>query len=157
MVQFSKDNLVSVLQHTMRKVLPSPLEYMVAMNDFLQPLSESKQARDEIISGGLVEYWVELCIRQAENDGKHSPDERIASVTMLCDVWTLFPKVIEDRDDFVDNIIAALKRGSRDKYKPMRLSTIAQMFRLLDNFSSAKNPSAPLLYKTLSHSLVENH
>ena len=47
--------------------------------------------------------------------------------------------------------------AARDKYKPMRLSTIAQMFRLLDNFSTTKNPSAPLLYKTLGHSLVENH
>lgn len=31
-----------------------------------------------------------------------------------------------------------------------------QFFRILDKFSSTKNPSAPLIYKTLVFSLVEN-
>jgi hypothetical protein len=36
------------------------------------------------------------------------------------------------------------------------LISIAQFFRILDKFSFTKNPSAPLLYKTLVFSLVES-
>jgi hypothetical protein len=32
-----------------------------------------------------------------------------------------------------------LKRGARDKHKPIRIVAVCQMFRLLDKFSEEKN------------------
>jgi hypothetical protein len=49
-----------------------------------------------------------------------------------------------------------LKRGARDKHRPIRTVAVALMFKILDKFSEDKNPSAPSLYKTLIYSLVEN-
>lgn len=49
-----------------------------------------------------------------------------------------------------------LKRGARDRYKPIRTVAICELFRLLDKFSEEKNASAPAIYKTLIFSLVEN-
>lgn len=49
-----------------------------------------------------------------------------------------------------------LKRGARDKHRPLRTVSIALIFRILDKFAEEKNPSAPALYKTLIFSLVEN-
>jgi hypothetical protein len=49
-----------------------------------------------------------------------------------------------------------LKRGARDKYKPIRIVAICELFRLLDKFSEEKNASAPAVYKTLIFSLVES-
>jgi hypothetical protein len=49
-----------------------------------------------------------------------------------------------------------LKRGARDKHRPIRTVAICSLFRLLDKFSEEKNNSAPSIYKTLIFSLVEN-
>lgn len=49
-----------------------------------------------------------------------------------------------------------LKRGSRDKHRPIRTVAVCSLFRLLDKFSEEKNNSAPSIYKTLIFSLVEN-
>jgi hypothetical protein len=49
-----------------------------------------------------------------------------------------------------------LKRGSRDKHRPIRTVAVCALFRLLDKFSEDKNNSAPSIYKTLIFSLVEN-
>lgn len=49
-----------------------------------------------------------------------------------------------------------LKRGSRDKNRPIRTVSVCSLFRLLDKFSEEKNTSAPSIYKTLIFSLVEN-
>lgn len=49
-----------------------------------------------------------------------------------------------------------LKRGARDKHKPIRTVAVCALFRLLDKFSEEKNNSAPAIYKTLIFSLVEN-
>lgn len=49
-----------------------------------------------------------------------------------------------------------LKRGARDKHRPIRTVAVCSLFRLLDKFSEDKNNSAPSIYKTLIFSLVEN-
>lgn len=49
-----------------------------------------------------------------------------------------------------------LKRGARDKHRPIRTVAVCGLFRLLDKFSEEKNTSAPSIYKTLIFSLVEN-
>lgn len=49
-----------------------------------------------------------------------------------------------------------LKKGARDRHKPVRIVSICEMFRLLDKFSEDKNPAAPSIYKALIYSLVEN-
>lgn len=49
-----------------------------------------------------------------------------------------------------------LKRGARDKHRPIRTVSVSSLFRLLDKFSEEKNSSAPSIYKTLIFSLVEN-
>lgn len=49
-----------------------------------------------------------------------------------------------------------LKRGARDRHKPIRTVAICGLFKLLDKFSEERNPSAPSIYKTLIFSLVEN-
>lgn len=49
-----------------------------------------------------------------------------------------------------------LKRGARDRHKPIRIVAVSLLFRLLDKFSEEKNPSAPTIYKTLIFSIVEN-
>ena len=55
-----------------------------------------------------------------------------------------------------DNLLNMLKRGARDKHRPIRTVSIALLFKLLDKFSEEKNNSAPTIYKTLIFSLVEN-
>ena len=50
-----------------------------------------------------------------------------------------------------------MKRASRDRFRPLRITALSQMFRLLDVFSKTKNSYAPTIYKALAMSLVENH
>ena len=52
-----------------------------------------------------------------------------------------------------------LKRGSKDKYRPLRITTICQMFWLMSEFSKGEkwNQHAPTLYKNIAFSLIENH
>ena len=53
-------------------------------------------------------------------------------------------------------MLSMLKRGARDKHRPIRTVSVCALFRLLDKFSEDKNTSAPAIYKTLIFSLVEN-
>jgi hypothetical protein len=156
-IQFAKGSLIDILKELMRSLYPSPLEYIAIVNDFTHVLSENKEYREEMLSSGLIDFWLEFCVRQADNDGTHSSEERTAAVTFLSDMWVMFTEKLFQREDLGSQILRVLKRASRDRFRPLRLTALSQMFRLLDIFSKTKNSYAPLIYKALAMSLVENH
>lgn len=105
---------------------------------------------------GILDFWIESCVRQSDNDGKHSYDERIAAITLLAEIWLSFTDHIDQKEEVANSVLQMLKRGSRDKHRPIRTVAVCALFRLLDKFSEEKNSSAPSIYKTLIFSLVEN-
>lgn len=141
----------------MRSLYPSPLEYVAIVNDFTNVLAENKEYREEMLSSGLIDFWLEMNVRQADNDGNHSSEERTASIAFLADLWVLFTDKLYQREDLANQILKVFKRASRDKFRPLRITALSQMFRLLDVFSRTKNTYAPSIYKAIAMSLVENH
>lgn len=57
----------------------------------------------------------------------------------------------------LESTLKVFKRSCRDKNRSLRICAIGMLFRLLDQFAGAKNNQAPVLYKILTFSLVENH
>lgn len=157
MIQFAKGSLIDILKDLMRSLYPSPLEYVSIVNEFTHVLAENKEYRDEMLTSGLIDYWLEMNVRQADNDGSHSPEERTVAVSFLADLWVLFAEKLYQREDLADQIIKVFKRASRDRFRPLRITALAQLFRLLDLFSKKKNANAPSIYKAIAMSLVENH
>ena len=104
----------------------------------------------------MIDYWVEMCAREAENDGKHPIEERISSLALLADLWLLFTPYVDSKGETVNTVIFMLKRAVRERSKAIRLASVAFLFRILDDFSMTKNKSAPIIYKTLIFSLIEN-
>lgn len=64
---------------------------------------------------------------------------------------------MHQREDLGNQILKVMKRASRDRFRPLRITALSQMFRLLDVFSKSKNSYAPSIYKAIAMSLVENH
>jgi hypothetical protein len=114
------------------------------------------QCNEEVFTSGLLDFWLDSCIRQADNDGKHSYDERIAALTLLTEIWLSYTSIVDQKEELANSVLQMLKRGARDRHRPIRIVAVSELFRLLDKFSEEKNPSAPAIYKTLIFSLVEN-
>lgn len=157
MVAFAKGNLPNILKEIIRPLYPSPREYISMINNFTHVLAEEPHSRQELLDAGLIDYWLEHNISQADNDAKNSPEERTTSLAFVCDLWVLFPDKISDRGDIKNQIVSLLKKLCVEKFRPLRICANAQMFRLLDIFSKEKNPVAPELFRNISYSLTENH
>ena len=54
------------------------------------------------------------------------------------------------------NILNLLKRASREKNILLKITSITFLFKLLENFAKIKNFNAPIVYKILTFSLIEN-
>lgn len=53
-------------------------------------------------------------------------------------------------------MINFLARSVREKSQPVQYSSLVLQFKLLLQFGLEKNPYAPIIYKTLTLSLIEN-
>lgn len=96
---FSKGRISHVLNNLIKNLFPSPLEYIVMINDFLHVIIKNEDDKKEILDHGVVDFWLELGNKQADNDNKHSPEERTVAIAFLADIWEVFPEKLDLRDD----------------------------------------------------------
>jgi hypothetical protein len=94
---------------------------------------------EKVESSGLIDYWVELCAREADNDGKHSNEERLAALAVLSDIWLSFTDFIDKREEMTNTILFMLKRAVRERTKSIRTASTIFLFRMLDILSETKN------------------
>lgn len=155
LAQFARNNFVELFTIQMPASLPESINYLTTVDELLPSFCEIRSAKQEIISGGIVEFWVDLGLKEA--DDFKEPGTKLAAMNFMTNVWMLFPSVIENHEHLANEIIATLKKGWRDKLNILKFACIGKVFQLLEVFSVERNPFAPIIYKTLTFYLVENY
>jgi hypothetical protein len=54
---------------------------MNTMNEFIGPLSESKQSRDEIIASGVLDFWISFTVKFVDKEITIPADVKMAAVS----------------------------------------------------------------------------
>ncbi|OMJ93856.1 hypothetical protein SteCoe_3045 [Stentor coeruleus] len=155
LAQFARNNFIELFTIQMPASLSESINYITTVDELLPNFCEIRSAKQEIISGGIVEFWVDLGLKEA--DDFKEPGTRLAAMNFMINVWMLFPSVIENHEYLANEIIATLKKGWRDKLNILKFACIGKAFQLLEVFSGERNPFAPIIYKTLTFYLVENY
>ena len=115
----------------------STAEYLGLVSDLLPHISEI--APEKILSSGTVDYWLELCAREAEND-KHGENlnDRIVALALLSEIWYLFTDYVDSKEEMANTLLFMLKRAIRERAKSIRLTSVAYLFKLLDKLLSQR-------------------
>ena len=50
------------------------------MSEFIGPLSESKQSREEIIESGVLDYWISFTVKFTDKEITLPADVRMAAI-----------------------------------------------------------------------------
>jgi hypothetical protein len=144
--------MLLILRDELQNQTKSKFEYILIISDLLPFLTN----HEKVENSGLIDYWVELCAREAENDGKHSNEERLAALAVLSDIWLTFTEFVDQREEMTNTILFMLKRAVRERTKSIRTASTIFLFRMLETLSATKNKSAPVILKTLIFALIEN-
>lgn len=65
----------------MKRAIETDKDYMNTMNEFLGPLSQSKQSRDELIKSGVLDFWISFAVKFVDREGTMPTDVRMAAVS----------------------------------------------------------------------------
>lgn len=103
----------------------------------------------------IVDMMVEAHLRNF--NALKDDDERIASLTFLCEVWLHWTAKINTMGDVGNEIVKMLHGFCKQCNSPTKIAILSMMFELLQNFAGQKNKFAPVLYKSLTYILIENH
>ena len=155
--QFGKHNLMELFTMHMRNFLADKAFYFDFVQDMFYSIVDTSISRESFVNSGLLDYWIELALRQADFDGRNSTAERVSAISFLVDVWAHYSGKIEEREEIANAVLKVLKKGCRDRVKNIRMVSIASLYKLLDVFTNERNKYAPILYKTLTFLTVENH
>lgn len=153
LVQFGRNNFTELFTIQLRSCLPTISSYLNTMDNFLPGLCEIRAAKSEIQSAGIIDYWIKLSLQESELEGQ----TKLSASNLLCNIWMLFPTILENNEGIASEILSLLKRLWRDKSRVLKFCSICKAFQLLENFTNERNPYAPIIYKTLTFYLVENY
>jgi hypothetical protein len=63
----------------------------------------------------MIDYWIEMCSREAENEGINTAENRIPAVVLLVELWLSFTEYVDSKATMLDAIIFMMKRSVRDR------------------------------------------
>jgi len=160
MINIGKGNLTELFTNYHKNLIKDPVIYWRTVLSFINPLSEviktcNEQDKEELIK--ILQYWLDSSCRNSDNDGRHTNDERAVALNLLSEIWLSFPNIVEEKEELANHVMTMLKRGTRDKNITMQIFSLSHLFKLLETFAAQKNAHAPIIYKALTFSLVENH
>ena len=61
----------------------------------LEPLSEVKQSKDALVKSGVLEFVVKFAHKMADYGKDREPDDWMAALCILTEIWYWYPSVIE--------------------------------------------------------------
>ena len=127
---------------------------MELVGEFLPIMSDlwSEKASES----GLIEFWLDLASREAENDFKVQNWEKVLAIALLTEIWLLFTDYVDDKEAVTNTLIFVFKRTVSERTKSIRLLSIAYLFNVLEKLITLKKKAALTLYRTLIYSLVES-
>ena len=111
---------------------------------------------EKAIDSGLIDFWLDLASREAENDFKVQNREKVLAIALLTEIWLLFTDYVDEKDAVTNTLIFVFKRMVSERTKSIRLLSIAYLFKVLEKLIELKKKAALTLYRTLIFSLVES-
>lgn len=155
--QIAKNNFMELFTHHFKNQFTDKVSLIEAIHELLSYVINTSMFRDGIQSNGVLDDWIQMSIRISDFDGINTPEERISALSFLSYLWEIQSEKINESPDISATILTMLKRGCRDRSKVLRIVSCELMFKLLTVFATERNPSAPIIYKSLTFLMIEYH
>lgn len=157
LMQIGRFSMLEMFTVEFRKILPDPLAYSTFVSHILKPLTASKLVKEEIQNSGIFEFIVEIAMKSDETNFRNEHGFKMVAIDLLVGLWLLFPIKFEQDPTLGNGVLNFLKRSSRLGTYSFKSYIFARFSELLDYFSDKRNPYAPVSYKIMIFSLIENY
>ncbi|CAD8193441.1 unnamed protein product [Paramecium pentaurelia] len=150
--QVARFNIVDFFTVQFKKQLADKCVDM--LNSLIEFLYQQKTLKDELISQGIVQYWAQAALKMSDSDQLPIKIQGLKYLTLN---WLLYPIQFEEDQNYPNQYLFLMKKGTRDSSNNLKYFSLNMLFRLLDKLATDRNPYAAVLYKKLTFTLIENY
>lgn len=159
LLQVGQFNFIEFFTMNLRNVTVDNLEYISLISEFAlhMRISESDTIIEEINMSGVVGYWVELGLAEAEAGTGKNNNNRASGMSFLITTVTTFFSSIEESENLMNSVLGLINRTCRDESEVLKYISAGMLFYLFDFLAEKKSNFAPIVYRTLTFLLVETY
>lgn len=152
---FSKKNLDVIFNFHLQDYCKTTQNYIKFISLCVGTFSRTHYAQF-FFNQGLIDIWADISLRESEKDPKNL-DRKSFYINFICEIWSSFSNIIELKEELGTNMLAVIKRSTREASKVLKFIIYGRLFHLLNVFTTQKTSFAPIVYKTLAFFLIENY
>ena len=157
LLQIGQYNYIDFFTLQLKNLIADNSEYIAMVTEFLQHIAQSESTAEEISNSGVVAYWVEMGISEAEAGTGKNRDSRASGMCFLMSIIRCFYTTVEENENTMNSILGLINRTCRDESEGMKYMAIGMLFYLLDFLANKKSAFAPIVYRILTFLLVETY
>lgn len=150
---FASSNFKELFTVILPELIPEIIQYLAFMHELIVEIGSGRY-KDFLASQQVYEFLIELALDQAENQSIQA-DERMTSINILCEIWRQ-TSIIDLSEEYSSRVIKTFEKISREKSVLLKISCLSRFFNLLEHLAESRNSFAPVVYKIITFSLVEN-
>jgi hypothetical protein len=155
---------VPLFENSIRPMMLNMSCYFILISDYMEQMNDIILAH----SPDLITYFVSVGLEHIDSpksigsnptvkrasDGDEASSQ-LKALSMLCQIWSLFPIFIEESPEISDGIMTAFKKCWRPESPPaMRINSVAVFLNTFEHFIASKNPFGPLFWQTLTATFI---
>ena len=155
-LQIGQYNYIELFTLHIRNLLETK-EYIDLTSEFMYQIKDSESIKEDIENCGIVAYWAELSIKEAEAGIGKSNDSRAAGLSLLTRLVSTFNAKLEESETLLNSILGLINRTCRDDNRLLKFLSLGMMFYLFEFLTHFQSSYAPIVYRTLTFLLVETY
>mmetsp|Transcript_13488 Transcript_13488/g.25380 ORF Transcript_13488/g.25380 Transcript_13488/m.25380 type:complete len:1523 (+) Transcript_13488:11-4579(+) len=156
LLNFSQNNLVELFTLHLRNFLQDTKDYLSFISEMLPFLKEMQSNTEEIFLAGVVGYWAEIAMREAELDSRRGSSGKMLALALIVELWKEF-YCGKDGDILINPVLNLLSRAAREEQMCVKSCAMALMFDCLEFLAKSRNAHSASFYKALTFVLVGNY
>lgn len=149
---YGKRNLEMLLVEILSEYYKKP-EYYAILSMIIRSCKSNE--REMLETQGVVLSLLKFAIQYYDYEGKNH-SFRFSTVTLLCEIWTLFPKFVEHQEALANSVLTVIIRASKERSRLLKFGSYAHLFKLLILLADLRSPYAPIILKRLVFGLIES-
>lgn len=104
----------------LRNLTPDQAQYMDFITDIYSTVADTFIAKEALVSSGVLDFWIDTAIRQADSDNQGTVSEKTSALSFLAEVWITKSERVQSREEVALAILKLLNKGSRDRSKNLK-------------------------------------
>lgn len=139
----------------LKRLAPSPADWLRLLLAVLPAAAERPALRKALSRDGAAAALASDCCACAAANSP--PQLRLSALAALEALWSVCPEGVEADASASRAALSCFRAAARDGGEAVQVPALESLFRLLHAFIGCGSGFAPLVYKALIFSLIENH